>query len=95
MTLSIQLHGVIFEEESDITLTETLLRYRVSKTELLAMVEEGILDPVQASHPVEAWHFNPIAIKRLQITQRLEHDLQVNLPGAALILDLLEQLERQ
>jgi chaperone modulatory protein CbpM len=33
-------------------------------------------------------------LKRLQIALRLQQDLDINLPGSALILDLLEEMER-
>ncbi len=38
------------------------------------------------------WCFGATQIKRIQITLRLQQDLRVNLPGAALALDLLEEL---
>ncbi|MCL1979839.1 MAG: MerR family transcriptional regulator, partial [Proteobacteria bacterium] len=37
--------------------------------------------------------FTAIAIKRVQTTMRLQRDLRINLPGCALALDLLEELE--
>ena len=52
---------------------------------------EGILDPEGTS--VETWRFNAVAIKRIQVACRLQNDLRVNLPGVALALDLLEELE--
>lgn len=55
------------------------------------MVEEGVLIPEGASP--ETWRFNAVAIKRIQVTLRLQNDLRVNLPGAALALDLLEELD--
>ena len=39
------------------------------------------------------WRFGLREIHRVQTAQRLIRDLQVNLAGAALALDLLEELE--
>jgi len=55
------------------------------------MVGEGVLIP-EGSSP-ENWRFDGMAIKRIQVTLRLQNDLRVNLPGAALALDLLDELE--
>jgi chaperone modulatory protein CbpM len=55
------------------------------------MVNEGVLTP--EGYSPETWRFNAAAVKRIQVTLRLQSDLRVNLPGAALALDLLEELE--
>lgn len=55
------------------------------------MVSEGVLIP-EGSSP-ENWRFDGMSIKRIQVTLRLQNDLRVNLPGAALALDLLDQLD--
>lgn len=55
------------------------------------MVGEGVLIP-EGSSP-ENWRFDGMAIKRIQVTLRLQNDLRVNLPGAALALDLLDELD--
>ena len=40
------------------------------------------------------WRFSGVALTRVQRVIRLQHDFGVNLPGAALALELLEELER-
>ncbi len=64
---------------------------RVDVEVVYEMVDEGVLIP-EGTSP-ETWRFNALAIKRIQITLRLQNDLRVNLPGAALALDLLEELD--
>lgn len=71
--------------------TEICTRCRVESDLVFEMINEGILDPEGTS--VETWRFNAAAIKRIQVACRLRNDLQVNLPGVALALDLLEELE--
>lgn len=64
---------------------------RVENKLIQDMVNEGLVIP-EGTSP-ETWRFNGLAIKRIQVTIRLQNDLRVNLPGAALVLDLLEELE--
>ena len=44
---------------------------------------------------VDHWVFTVAHIERVKTTLRLHHDLEVNLPGIAIILDLLDQIEEQ
>jgi chaperone modulatory protein CbpM len=55
------------------------------------MINEGILSP-KGNSP-QSWTFSAVSIKKIQVTIRLQEDLGVNLPGAALALELLEELE--
>lgn len=55
------------------------------------MINEGILTPTGQSP--KTWIFTGSSIKKVQVTVRLQEDLRVNLPGAALALELLEQIE--
>ncbi len=64
---------------------------RVEFSVIREMVNEGVVIP-EGNSP-ETWRFNGVAIKRIQVTLRLQNDLRVNLPGAALALDLLEELD--
>ncbi len=66
---------------------------------LMELVEEGIITPqlprrrARASAPLRAWQFDGIAVVRVQRAVRLQQDLGVNLPGIALALELLDELE--
>lgn len=71
--------------------TEACTLCRVEHDLIFEMINEGVLTP-EGTSP-ETWRFNGVAIKRIQVTIRLQNDLQVNLAGAALALDLLEELE--
>jgi chaperone modulatory protein CbpM len=56
------------------------------------LVEEGVLEP--AGRDPQRWRFHGISVRRVRCAQRLEQDLGVNVAGAAVVLDLLEELER-
>jgi chaperone modulatory protein CbpM len=55
-------------------------------------VEEGVIEP--AGRDETGWLFYGAALVRAQAALRLVRDLEVNWPGAALALDLLEELDR-
>jgi chaperone modulatory protein CbpM len=38
------------------------------------------------------WHFSGAALRRARVAVRLERDLELNLAGVALALDLLDEL---
>jgi chaperone modulatory protein CbpM len=59
--------------------------------ELLALVEEGVLEP-RGLTPQE-WRFGIGAMPRARRALRLQHDLQMDLSGVALALDLLDRID--
>ncbi len=84
-------HYIILDDATTWGITEVCSLCRVDFGVVYEMVDEGVLIP-EGKSP-ETWRFNALAIKRIQITLRLQNDLRVNLPGAALALDLLEELD--
>ena len=95
MTSEKILHGQLVEEETVITLEELCRSCTLKTEEIIIMVEEGILDP-QGEHlePAQAteWHFHISSVKRVKTVVHLQRDLGVNLPGAALALELLDRI---
>ncbi len=59
---------------------------------VVEMVEAGILEP-SGSAPA-GWRFGVRSIIRLRKAQRLRRDLDINLSGIALALDLLDDLDQ-
>lgn len=55
------------------------------------MINEGMLTPLGDSP--KSWKFTATSIKKIQVTVRLQVDLGINLPGAALAIDLMEELD--
>ena len=69
--------------------TESRTRWR---TQLIAeLVDEGILEP-KGSGP-EDWLFPSASLTRARKAMRLHQDLQVNMAGIALALELMDQVE--
>jgi chaperone modulatory protein CbpM len=84
-------HGLVLDDSTTLGVTEICSLCRVDIEVVNELVNEGVLIP-EGTSP-ETWRFNAVAIKRIQVTLRLQKDLRVNLPGAALALDLLEELD--
>ena len=59
---------------------------------VIALVDHGVLEPVGASPP--DWRFSGEALCRLMTVTRLQADLHLNVEGAALAVDLLDELRR-
>lgn len=59
---------------------------------IVALVHEGVLEP-QGASPAE-WHFGAAALLRARRAVRLARDLDVNPPGVALALQLLDEIHR-
>lgn len=87
-----ELRGVVLDEEATLSLYEICCFCDISAEVVMEMMEEGIVFP-QGKSPRE-WVFCGTDVKRVQVALRLQHDLRVNLPGAALVLDLLEALQK-
>jgi chaperone modulatory protein CbpM len=85
--------GDILEEDMALTLAELCRTCQVSADHVIELVEHGIVEPQQGDQPVQ-WRFHGISVRRVRCAQRLERDLGVNLAGAALALDLLDELEQ-
>ena len=58
---------------------------------ILALVDEGVIDPVGAEQA--HGHFNGHCLHSVRIVHRPQSDLSLNLAGAALTLELLEEIE--
>ena len=83
------LSGAIFEESAVLTLEELSRMCAVDQRHIVEFVEEGVLSVVEVS---SQWHFTGDDLRRARLAVRLERDLELNLAGVALALDLLEEL---
>ncbi|MBU0946834.1 MAG: chaperone modulator CbpM [Proteobacteria bacterium] len=81
----------VFDETSAYCLKDLCRLCRVHAQFIHDLIDEGILSP-QGTDPRD-WRFGAVEIKRIEISVRLQKDLHINLAGAALALDLLEEIE--
>ncbi len=83
--------GILLDERTEFSLAELSRACTRHAEWIVELVDEGILEPV-GRHPRE-WRFPAESITRAQKAMRLQRDLQVNLAGIALILDLMDQID--
>lgn len=86
------LSGTLLDDQAVFTLRELCRACGVHAELVIEMVEEGVLEPRGAT-PGE-WRFSGRAVIRARKAMNLTRDLRVNWPGAALALDLIEEIER-
>ncbi len=85
------LRGVILDEQTEFTLGDLCRACSVHAEWLVSLVEEGILEPVGAEQA--HWRFTGVQLSRARTVSRLQRDLGINLTGAALALDLIDEIE--
>lgn len=82
---------LVLDETLRLSLRDVCDECRADTESVVEMIAEGVADPIGASP--EDWYFDSAALRRIQTALRLQRDLGVNWAGAALALDLLEELE--
>ena len=87
----LQLTGFILEEQTELTLGDLCRACAVESSSIMELVEEGVLTP--AGEAPGQWRFTGLHLHRARVAARLQRDLGVNLAGAALALELLEEME--
>lgn len=80
----------IVVDDAQITLTTFCDRACVTTQLAIEMVDHGILNPVNTKQ--EPLCFAETEVRRAQIALRLHRDLGVNLAGAALALELMDEI---
>ncbi|HDK38254.1 MAG TPA: MerR family transcriptional regulator [Thiolapillus brandeum] len=85
------LNGLLLDEEYTLTLGELSRACAMHAEWVMELVEEGIIEPRGAE--IGQWRFAVPALYRARTVMHLQRDLGVNLSGAALVLDLLDELQ--
>jgi chaperone modulatory protein CbpM len=81
----------IIDQANMCSLDDLCLSCNVDPDWVAALVEYGVIEPVGQAR--SAWQFTTLSILRVAKARRLERDFGLNLPGVALALDLLDQLD--
>lgn len=90
------LEGILLDESIELSLRELCRACSSSEEWLIELVEEGALEPIEdLSVPIQPtqWHFTVNSIQTARTAMRLQRDLDINLSGVALALDLLNEIE--
>lgn len=86
------LQGTLVDENTLLSLEDLCHICAVERRHIVEFVEEGVLE-VDAPDASE-WRFRGGALRRARMAVRLQRDLELNLVGVALALDLMDEIER-
>ena len=86
------LSGELVEEGAELTFEQLCRRCSVTAEEIVVFVEEGLIEPIMGTE--SEWRFSGVGIMRVKRAHRLQRDLRLNPSGAALALELMDEIER-
>lgn len=96
--------GAVLDDRIELSFHEVCRICGAGEETVIEMVREGVVEIVRADAASTAdvfgaavatqWTFSGAAVQRIQTALRLQQDLHVNLAGAALALDLLDEIAR-
>ena len=81
----------IVEEDVHLTLIELCRACRAEEEQVRVWVVEGVLTPIGESPP--EWRFAGASLRRARLALTLTRELEINPPGVALALDLMDEIE--
>ncbi len=84
--------GQLLDDSGCLTLAELSRACHVHAEWIIELVDEGIIDPL--GNDMRQWRFSASSLQRARITRHLQTDLGVNLAGAALVLDMMDEMAR-
>lgn len=86
------LTGEILDERIEYDLESLCRICRLERRQVIELVVENVVEP--AGEDPDQWRFTGNAVTRIQVATRLTRDLGLNIPGAALALELLDEIDR-
>jgi len=90
------LNGILLDEKTELTLVDLCCACSSAEEWIVELVEEGALEPFNL-HSIgkqhTQWLFSVDSLQKVRTAKRLQRDLNINLAGIALALNLLEQIE--
>lgn len=85
------LTATLIDDDTPMTLAELARACRAAEAQLHVWVVEGVLQPSGDSPP--EWRFAGASLRRARLAVTLTRELEINAPGVALALDLMDEIE--
>jgi len=85
------LKGILLDEQTELSLQDLCHACSTSTEWVVELVDEGVLEPI--GHEQAHWRFSGPSLLRARAAMRMQQDLQINLAGVALALELMEEIE--
>ncbi len=87
-----QQNSAELDDDIELTLAELCKVSQLSAEAILSFVEQGVVDPLGTERA--EWRFKGFNVRRVRCVYRLQKDLGVNTAGAALAVELLDEIEK-
>ena len=84
------LTGILLDEQVELSLNDLCQACSTSADWILELVDYGAIDPI-GSEKLH-WRFSAQSLQRARTAKRLQRDLEINLAGVVLALDLLDEI---
>ena len=81
--------GQLVEEELTLTIDELSGACSVARERIVELLELGVFD----EHADTGERLSGEALRRARLALRLQHDLELNAAGAALVIELLDRID--
>lgn len=78
------------DDRAELTLIDLCQACGLEAEQITVWVVEGMLEPAGAGP--DEWRFDSRSLARVRVAQRLVRDLQIDPPGVALALELLDEI---
>lgn len=86
-----EIKGLLLDDDTLLTIAELSHACAVHGEWIAMLVDEGVLQP--QGEVASQWQFTASSLVRVRRIKRLQHDLGLNLAGAALAIELLDEIE--
>jgi len=83
--------GVIVEKSHALTLDELCNAIQTQPEIVVQLIEYQLIHPEGETR--QDWRFDSVCLKRARIAASFYHNLEVNMPGIALALELLDEID--
>ena len=85
----------VMEDITELTMDDLCRACSAQANIIIELVSEGVIDSLEVAQrlPPEPWRFTGLHLHRAKVALRLHHDLGVNFAGAALALQLMDELQ--
>ena len=87
------LSGIVMDDNQVMSLAELCHCCSLPAEQIVSMIEHGIVEPIESRVTISRWQFSGESVVRVSTVIRLKRDLGVNLAGAALALELLDEVK--
>ncbi len=89
--MSSHLTATLLDDDAPMTLAELARACRAAEEQVHVWVIEGVLQP--SGNAPHEWRFAGAALKRARLAVTLTRELEINAPGVALALDLMDDID--